>query len=566
MEVGFYKEIIASIKKCKPDKDELASLKIRLCTKHRLKSIPLDIDILLKAEAGDIPKIRGFLLTKPTRTISGVASVAIMTRPYPCPHGKCIMCPGGPSSIFGDVPQSYTGKEPATRRAIRNRYDPYLQVFNRLEQYIVSGHVPGKVELIIMGGTFPSIPKKYKTNFVRLSLKAMNDFSMMFFNGNTLNIAKFKDFFELPGNVNDKRREASLRKKMLVIKKMNVTGNSKYSNSLKEEQERNEESNIRCVGMTIETRPDYALLKHANEMLILGATRVELGIQTIYDKVLERIRRGHTVRDSADATRILKDLGFKVNYHVMPGLPGVSWDEDLAALKEYISNPSFRPDMLKIYPCMVLKGTKLFSEWKSGKFTPITTKSAAELIVEFKKHVPEYLRIMRIQRDIPTYMTESGVDRTNLRQYVKVIMDKKGVKCRCIRCREIGLGSLGKISLKTIGYDASEGKEFFISAESDGRIAGFCRLRLPGQWLRQEITQATALVRELHVLGPSAALGSLGAVQHKGIGRMLLSKAELIAKEHKKDKVVVISGIGARNYYRKLGYDKEGPYMCKKIG
>jgi len=341
----------------------------------------------------------------------------------------------------------------------------------------------------------------------------------------------------------------------------------KQAIEIDQDQKKNEKAKYRIVGLTLETRPDYAKLEHANEMLRLGCTRVELGVQSVYEKALEKIERGHTVKDSIESTRVLKDLGFKINYHVMPGLPGVSYKKDLAGMKEYFSNPDFRPDMMKIYPCMVLKGTRLYDEWKKGKFTPLTTAKAAALITEVKKYVPEYLRIMRVQRDIPTFMTETGVDKTNLRQYIEKEMKEKGVKCRCIRCREIGRSSekIEGYFIKVISYDASNGKEFFISAEKNDKIIGFCRLRFPSQLLRKEITKDSALIRELHVYGESTSIGVKGKVQHAGVGKKLLAEAERISKSEGKNKVVVISGIGARDYYRKLGYKKEKVYMVKLV-
>jgi len=571
MKQNFFSEITELIKKKKPSKKQLAIEKIRLCKKHHLKKIPTDIEIMLNADVKGIPKIRKFLLTKPTRTISGVAVCAIMTRPFPCPHvkkgiGPCSYCPGGPKSVFGSVPQSYTGKEPATRRAIRNKYNAYLQVMNRLEQYVVLGHVPDKLELIIMGGTFPSFPKNYQEDFIKDAMQAMNDFSSLFIKNSDLNLIKFKEFFQLPGDITDKKRTKSVQKRLLKIKSSRKT-------TLEKEQIKNEKAAIRCVGLTIETRPDYGKLEQGNEMLRLGCTRVELGIQTIYDEVLEKIRRGHSVKDSVDSTRILKDLGFKINYHVMPGLPGVAKEQDINALKTLFQDENFKPDMLKIYPCMVMEGTKLFEEWKKGKFKPLTTKEAAELIAEFKKYVPEYCRIMRVQRDIPTYVTSSGVDRTNLRQYVGQLCKEKGIKCRCIRCREAGLNtrkiSLNNIKIKTTEYKSSKGKEFFISAEDEKNdiLFGYCKLRFPSQSLRKEITKESALVRELHIYSPSVALGekSESSYQHRGFGKMLLKKAEETAKQNKRKKILVLSGIGAKEYYSKLGYKKEGHYMSKML-
>ena len=357
---------------------------------------------------------------------------------------------------------------------------------------------------------------------------------------------------------------------------------------MEKEQLKNEKSNIRCVSLVIETRPDYATLKEANEMLRLGCTKVELGVQTIYNDILEKIKRGHTVEDSIKATRILKDLGFKINYHMMPGLPGVNRKKDLFALYALFKYDDFQPDMLKLYPCMVLKGTKLYDLWKSSKiyskflghkksqsdffvkkkYNPLTTKQAAELIAEFKKIVPERVRIMRVQRDVPTFMTEAGVDKTNLRQYIEQLMKKKKIKCKCIRCREPRLKEISKkIRLLERHYIASEGNEFFISVEDvkNDLILGFCRLRFPSQSLRKEITKDSALIRELHVYGEAAQIGKKGKIQHKGIGTALVEKAEQTAKTYYKNKVVVIAGIGAKEYFKKLNYKKEGPYMVKKI-
>jgi elongator complex protein 3 len=567
----YFNELIDSIKKNKLSKDELSRLKIKLCSKYKFKKIPTDIEILLKTPIKDIEKVKKYLQTKPTRSLSGVSVVAIMTAPHECPHGKCNICPGGLKSHFGDVPQSYTGTEPATRRAIRNNYDPYLQVFNRLEQYIATGHEPEKIELIIMGGTFISTKKKYRDLYVKYAFKAMNDFSRIFYKKNKFNLIKFKKFFELPGDIQDEKREKRIMKKLLVIKNQKTV-------FLESEQKKNETSNIRCVGLTIETRPDYGLLKHGNEMLRLGCTRVEVGIQSVYDESLTKIERGHSVADNIKSIATLKDLGFKINTHYMPGL-FVPYKKDLEGMKQLFSNPDFKPDMLKIYPCMVVPGTKLEKLYKQKKFNPLTTKQAAKLIAEFKQFVPKYCRIMRVQRDIPTYVTTAGVDKTNLRQYIQKEMKEKNIICNCIRCREIGRSKKSNnnnnnnnyennitISYNIIEYEASNGIEFFISADKGKHIVGFCRLRFPNieNQLRKEITNTSSIVRELHVYGETLSIGQKGKHQHKGVGKKLLNIAEKISKKYNKNKIIVISGIGVRQYYRKLGYKKQGPYMIKK--
>lgn len=553
--MDFYTAIISELKKKKYSERELTKLKRDISLKYKLNKIPTNIEILLNCSKSNLAKIKPQLLTKPTRTISGVAPVAIMTKPMKCPHGKCIMCPGGIESEFGTVPQSYTGKEPATMRGIRNNYDSYLQVFNRLEQYVILGHNCEKVELIVMGGTFPSFPKEYQEEFVIEAFKAMNDFSELFYK-KEFDYVKFKKFFELPAkDLGDNERVEKIQDKLLKLKK---------KTTLLAEQKKNEKAKIKCVALAIETRPDYGKLEQGNQMLKLGCTRVELGIQSVDDNVLKKIHRGHTTSETKESIRTLKDLGFKVAGHYMPGLPGTK--NELAGMKQLFSDSDYKPDMLKLYPCMVVKGTKLYDEWKKGKFKPLTAEEAAKLIVEFKKFVPEYCRIMRVQRDIPTNQIVAGVEMTNLRQFMH---DNYDIKCRCIRCREPKGEKIDwkNVQLKVNEYEASQGREFFISVEDtkNDLLLGFCRLRFPSQFLRQEITKNSALIRELHVYGTATAIGEEGTVQHKGWGRKLIRKTEEIAKRERKNKMVVISGVGVRGYYRKLGYKLEGVYMVKKI-
>lgn len=560
-------EIIAIMESSKRiDERSLTAAKKVVARKYKEKIIT-NIELYTSLPEKTAEKYKYLLITKPVRALSGVSVVAIMTKPRKCPHGKCSFCPGGVNSHFGDIPQSYTGHEPATMRAMRVGYDPYIQVFSRLEQYVVLGTIPEKIELILMGGTFLSYPTKYKDEFIAHAFKAMNDFSKMFFKKNKFDFKKFKKFFLLPGSIEDKTRTDKIRAKIIALKK-------KGRIVLESEQRRNELSNIKCVGFTIETRPDYAKKKHAEEMRRYGVTRVELGVESIYDDILSRFKRGHTVQDSIDATRILRDFGFKINYHMMLGLSEKR--KDIKMFEDLFSNPDFKPDMLKIYPCMIFPGTELYDDWKKGKYHPLMTKDAAEEIAEIKKYVPEYVRIMRIQRDIPTKMVTAGVGITNLRQYVDSLLADKKIKCRCIRCREVKDKKAEKIDVVVREYVASGGKEFFISAEDakNDLLLGFARLRFPATQatkikhmttMTKEITKDSALIRELHVYGSATAIGEIGVVQHKGIGKRLMQKAEEIAMQNGKDKIVIISGIGVRGYYRKIGYNLEGTYMVKKV-
>lgn len=562
VQASFFEELIDVLKERELGREDVHKIKIDLCKKHGQKKIPTNIEILLHAKPEDLPKLK-HLQTKPTRSLSGVAPLAIMSKPERCPHGVCTYCPGGPNSVFGDVPQSYTGAEPSTMRSARAGYDPYRVVFYRLEQFVVLGHECDKVEVIIQGGTFPAMDDDYQNEFVRDIFAGLNDFSDLFFNDGKMDVLKFREFFELPGDINNEERKKSLQDKIDALKEEG------RGTSLNAEQDRNEDSIIRCIGLTIETKPDWGLLKHGNRMLEQGCTRVELGVQTVYDDVLKITHRGHDLDDTKLSIQQLRDLGFKLNFHIMPGLPNSDIERDLAMFKEIFTNSDYMPDMLKVYPCMVMPGTALEHQFKIGKFKPIETPEAAELIAELQRIVPQWCRIMRVQRDIPTYKTTAGVDKTNLRQYVDVISKEKGIVCKCIRCREIGRKkATAPTAITVTNYDASGGKEFFISADAGDAIIGFCRLRFPKECLREEITETSAILRELHVFGSAVAIGEqdVDATQHKGWGKKLLAKAESIASENGKDKIVVISGVGTRGYYRKFGYTQEGPYMVKMLG
>lgn len=591
----FFKEIIPLLVRKNYTKKQVNKLKIQLCRKHRMKKIPTDIEIMLHATPQQFQKIKKTLLTKPTRSLSGVTPIAVMSAPYKCPHGKCTFCPGGPGSVFGDVPQSYTGREPSTLRAIRANYDPYIIVFNRLEQYIVTGHMPQKAEVIIQGGTFPAMPEKYKKTFIKDIYQALNDFGALFFTKtNEIDIKKFKAFFDLPNNIKTKERQEKINKKILSLrcpastrKLMHGDAHKEFLNTeyksftseasrrdLLKEQQRNETANIRCVGLTVETKPDWGFAVHGKTLLEMGVTRIELGVQSVYEEPLRVTNRGHTLADTRRSIQELRDLGFKLNFHYMLGLPKTTKEMDIVGLRELFNNQTYRPDMLKIYPCMVLKGTPLYSLWKAGAYTPMTTATAAEIIADFMQFIPSYCRIMRVQRDIPTNVTDAGVDRTNLRQYIEMIITEKNIMTQEIRAREIGsilkkdpLIQLHAPKIVSIEYEASGGKEFFISLEDTNNhvLFGFVRLRLPGKYLCKEITSTTALIRELHVFGEAAAFGTKGTVQHKGFGKRLMQEAEKIANQLGKNKIVVISAVGTREYYKKLGYEKEGPYMTKRI-
>ncbi len=563
----YFRHMIDWIKEEKPSKDKVMKKKVRLSKEFGLSRIPTDIDILLHAEPSEIAQVKPYLQTKPARTASGVSVVATMTKPFNCPHGSCVYCPGGLNSAFGDTPKSYTGKEPSTMRGMRNDYDPYRIVFNRLEQYIAMGQNADKVDQIVMGGTFCAFPKKYQDEYIYYSFKAYNDFSREFFPDGKLDIVRFKEFFELPGNIRDEERAERIRKRVMELKEKDVK-------TLEREHSINENSAIRCIGLTIETKPDWGLKEHGLKILDLGATRVELGIQTVYDDILHAINRGHGIKEAKQSVADLRDLGFKLNFHMMPGLPDIngeriSKEKDLESLKTIFESEDFKPDMLKVYPTLVMPGTALEKNYLDGKYKPLNTEEAADIIAEAHRYIPEYCRVMRVQRDIPTYATRSGANRTNLRQYVMELADKRGIKFRDIRSREIkDVVSEEEPQIVVREYNASGGKEFFISEElpKSDKILGFVRLRFPPRSLHPVISEDSALIRELHVYGTAVAIGTHEQkTQHKGIGRRLMQKAEEIASDNWRKKMVVISGVGVRGYYRKLGYELEHPYMVKRL-
>ncbi|MEM3673604.1 MAG: tRNA uridine(34) 5-carboxymethylaminomethyl modification radical SAM/GNAT enzyme Elp3 [Candidatus Bathyarchaeia archaeon] len=507
--------------------DDVNRVKVRVAAKYKLERVPSNSEIIAVLRGEERRRLLPVLRRKATRTISGVTVVAVMTKPYPCPQLEpCAYCPGGPP--FG-VPQSYTGFEPAAMRGLQHAFDPFLQVRSRIEQLRAIGHSVDKVELIVMGGTFPATPVDYQKWFIQRCLDVVTE---------------------------------------------------KDSNSLEEAKKNAETSRIRNVGITVETRPDWAKEAHVDLMLGMGVTRVELGVQNPSDEIYHLVGRRHSVADVVEATRILKDAGLKIVYHMMPGLPGSSFEKDLEAFREIFSNPCFKPDMVKIYPCLVLKGTKAYEWFLRGDFKPYSNEEAARLIVEVKKMVPRWVRIMRVQRDIPAPLIVAGVDRSNLRQLVQQKLKEEGFRCGCIRCREVGHRFLAdkvkpdpeNIEVFVTKYAASEGEEIFVSVEDrvNDVLVGYLRLRVPSAKAhRPEIkAKPCAIVRELHVYGPLVPVGKhlAKAWQHKGYGGILLSEAERITREeYGLKKILVISALGTKEYYKRFGYNYDGPYMSKTL-
>jgi elongator complex protein 3 len=510
-----------------PTREDANRLKIKTAGKYQLVEVPSNADLISILASQETKRLLPILRRKNTRAISGVTVIATMTKPYPCPQPEpCAYCPGGPTQ---GSPQSYTGHEPAAMRGTQNNFDPYLQVRSRIDQLTAIGHKVDKIELIIMGGTFPATPMEYQTWFIQRCLDAI-----------TL----------------------------------------KNSSSLEEAKANAEKSSVRNVGITVETRPDWAKQPHIDAMLDMGVTRIELGVQNPDDQIYRLVGRTHTVADVKEATRIAKDAGLKIVYHLMLGMPGSNPQKDIEAFKRVFTDPAFKPDMIKIYPCLCIAGTKTHDWYQKGTYKPYTTEEAAELIAEIKKFIPPWVRVMRVQRDIPARLILAGVQKSNLRQLANEKLKEQGRKCQCIRCREVGhrmaidhvKPDLEKIKIQSLCYDASEGKEIFISTEDvENRILlGYLRLRIPSPKAhRPEITaMPSAIVRELHVYGPLVPVGkhSAGAWQHKGYGADLLKEAERIAHvDYGVKKLLVISALGTRRYYMRFGYERDGVYVSKKL-
>ena len=536
------KELINNYADTIKNRDDLEAAKRIICKKYKIERIQ-NSDILkeyrLLGVAGkkaiNLGLLEKILRKRTIRTQSGIAPVAVLTKPYPCP-GNCAYCPHEKN-----VPTSYLSNEPAVMRAIRCDYDPYKQVALRLKSLENNGHEPTKIELIVIGGTWSYLPLKYKYWYILSCFRAANDFLMV----RKLAISWSEGEEKFKNNLKSPYKKTS---RLDCLKK-----------ELQIEQKKNEGSRYKIIGLTLETRPDYINRPELLEMRNLGCTRVEIGVQAVDDKILLLNKRGHGVKDIAEATGLLKEYGFKVTYHLMPALPGATPAHDLLLFKKLFNDERFQPDQIKFYPTVVTRGSLLYRWYKTGKYKPYSDKTLQELIVKCKEAVPRYVRIIRLIRDIPSESIIAGNKITNLRQ----IMKDRGAKCNCIRCREAKeQPSANGYKLNIVKYAASGGTEYFISADSlDGKtLYGFCRLRVD-----EKSAVAPAIIRELHVYGELVSVGGNKKIQHSGIGKKLLEEAEKIGKNNLGDKIAVISGVGVRGYYKKLGYRLKDSYLFKKL-
>jgi elongator complex protein 3 len=450
---------------------------------------------------------------RPTRTLSGVAVVAVMTSPTRCPHGTCTYCPGG---VEARSPQSYTGEEPSALRGAQFGYDPRAITEHRLAALESTGHPTSKVEVIVMGGTFPSRPPAFQSGVFRGIFEGLNGAS---------------------------------------------------ATSLEDAQRQNETAARRCVGLTVETRPDWCDERVLPFLLEAGVTRIEIGVECLRDPVLEFVGRAHGTPEVIAATRSAKERGLKVGYHMMLGLPGMDPRRDAEDFVRLFADPELRPDFLKIYPTLVLPGTPLYESWKAGAYTPYDEETAAELLSRIKPGLPPWVRIHRIQRDIPARLIAAGVRAGNLRQMALGRMAARGERCPCLRCREAGRRANpdpGALELTEREYAASGGRELFLSYEDPGSevIGAYLRLRIPAEGRSGAIDEP--VVRELKVLGREVGLGCTASgpeLQHRGLGRRLLERAAELGRAGGGNYLYVTSAVGTREYYGRRRFERAGPYQ-----
>ncbi len=511
-----------------PTERDVEKIKLRFLRAHRLSWVPRNSDLIKVLRPEEKEKLLPILVKKKVRSISGVVVITVMTKPMRCPKPEpCIYCPGGPDR---GTPQSYTGLEPACRRALQNDFDPYGQVVSRMEQLREIGHIVDKVELIILGGTFTAYPDDYQRWFVKRCLDALNGMEA--------------------SSLEEAKRIAETR------------------------------ASVRNSGITVETRPDRAGEKEVDLLLELGVTRVEVGVQTVYDDVYELVRRGHTVKDVEECFRILKDSGFKIVAHLMPNLPGSDPERDLEMFRTVFRDERFKPDAVKIYPTLAIRGTALYDMWRRGLWEPYPLDVLIELIAKIKAMAPPWVRIQRVQRDIPATVIEAGPRKSNLRELVQRYMRARGLRCRCIRCREVGHKMLKEgvlpdpedVRLVKYREEASGGVDLFLSFEDVGKdiLIGYVRVRVPSEAAHRPEVRAvpSAIIRELHVYGPMVPVGSRrpDGWQHRGYGARLIAEAERIAREeYDVRKMLILSGLGVKRYYARFGYRPDGPYVSKPL-
>jgi elongator complex protein 3 len=472
-------------------------------------------------------KIEERIKMKPIRTQSGVATITVLMKPYPCP-GQCIFCPNEPN-----MPKSYISSEPGAQRALKHSFDPYDQTRYRIEALQNIGHSTDKIELIVLGGTCSTYPLKYQVWFVKRCFDAMNSFD--------------KDY------------------KVKDIEEENIEWED-----LEEVQKFNEIAKCRNVGLVFETRPDYITEDEIVRLRRLGATKIQIGIQSLNNKILDFNKRGHSIKATKRAFRLLRLAGFKIHAHIMPNLYGSNLKNDIKDFKK-LWRKDYYPDELKIYPTSIIENTELDRLYKEGRYMPYTKDELLEYFVNTLPHTPRFVRLTRIVRDIPSNEIVAGNKATNFRQIANKEIKRLGLKVEDIRSREIRDEQIGwdDIEEEIIMYSTSVSTEFFISykTKDTDKICGFLRLSLPKKKSFIKELENSSIIREVHVYGTLVNIGldSSGEAQHLGLGKKLIERAEEISKENDLNTISVISAIGTRKYYEKRGFKEGELYMKKSI-
>ncbi|MEF2175000.1 MAG: radical SAM protein [Candidatus Absconditabacteria bacterium] len=606
-------ELIQELYKALPDNlniDLLKDLKRKYAKSNNLQNIPTNIQIIKEYQnlvsLGKIQKnvdIERALRKRAIRSMSGIVPIQVLMKPFPC-SGQCIFCPSDAT-----MPKSYINTEPGAMRALLNDFDPLKQVYNRLLSLKMTGHNTDKIEMIILGGSFDCYPMSYKIAFVKAVYDACNSFP------------EFEKKISLDFD-NPKATKYTITELTEI----------KYPESIEQSLLLNETAENRIIGLTIETRPEFVTDKNCEFWRKIGVTRVEMGVQSLFDDVLEANKRGSTVQDVVNAISKMKSYGLKVSAHFMPGLYKSTVHKDLETMKMAYEMPGIRPDEIKFYPTSVIPNTQLYELYKTGEYVPLKDDELEQIITKVKLNIiPPYTRIKRLIRDIPSDEIVAGSMITNLRQLIvhkmKGNLEKDGdlrqtlykrlymnsqhfddyeslfkfiisldfttksfftfvvggtvdtenirnFQCLCTRCREIRNIAADSDNVERLvirAYNCEIGKELFISIEDNqGYLGGFVRLLLPDESKIANIEglgNGTCIVRELHVYGELAKINQSETkqTQHKGYGTRLMEIAYLIGKRFEYSKISVISGIGVRNYYTKLGYSKEGTYMVKSL-
>jgi elongator complex protein 3 len=498
---------------------------------------------------------------KPVRTQSGVVPVTVLTRPFECP-GQCIFCP---TDIR--MPKSYLKDEPGAQRAERNSFDPYLQVYNRMRAFENMGHTTDKIELLVLGGTWSFYPKDYQVWFIKRCFDALNSL-------------KTKDNLTLEDIPEDEQdptlkgvQKTSVRGLPYMVGKRDMNLDELYK-GLEKAQKKNETAKHRNVGLVLETRPDSITKEEVIHLRRLGATKIQIGIQSLDDEILMMNKRGHGIKETKKAIKLLRLSGFKIHAHWMPNLYGATPKSDyLDFLKLF--DKEILPDELKIYPTSIIENTELNEIYKKGKYRPYTTKELVDLISKCVVHVPKFIRINRLIRDIPGTDIVAGNKSTNLREVIENNVKESGGTLTDIRSREVKVRDIkeNELKLNRIIYKTPYSTEYFLSFDTikDDKIAGFLRLSLPHtKYIKNPLLNElkdSSLIREVHVYGRANVLGgdSFMTSQHLGLGTKLIEEANKISRQKKYTKTSVISAIGTREYYKKQGFKANGMYLTKGL-